>query len=321
VEEREREKRSEGYRSERDNMNNESLGSLDDFTLDIEEKETLQPNEDVPSDPQSLPPDSSIPEVGSEESCIENTIPQEDLGDLSIPPASTRKCLICHEPLEDWQQSLSAQVIHKERECGNCVYCKKPVHRERILRCIAKEDPISHMPCLEKFMKDSFESRPVTITQGHLNYLNRMIQFAYKPDMLLSLEENMDIAELANTQFIKDMSMEEKFIHMKMMEAACANASIAIHNDKEKIRLVVERRDIERHVKIRDLQKVNDVEYQREKNKADKEARTERKVIQGDPALRAREKTIESMIKMGFSREAAIEFIDKQKAKGMGVEK
>ena len=230
-----------------------------------------------------------------------------------------RNCLICKQPLADWQQNITSQRIHKDGPCINCKYCEKPVGLERILRCLDHEDPVSHLNCLDEAMEKEFQARPVTITQGHLNYLNRVIQFAYRPNPLISLEENCKNAIDISNQNIKDMSMEDKFKHLKMMQAACANVSIAIDNDKEKIQLRVEREDIERHVKIRDLQKIHDIGYQREKEEHDKELSLEKKRIAADPALRAREKTIEGLVKIGFSRELAIEFIDKNKSTGLGL--
>ena len=235
-----------------------------------------------------------------------------------IPAPALRKCLVCKEPLADWQQSLEGQKYHKNGKCHLCKYCGNEVGRDIILKCLEREDPISHAPCREKAMAEEFNSRPVTITQGHLNYLNRVIQFTYRPIPGQTIEELQALAVTTSNAYIKDMPMEDKFRHMKMMEAACANVSIAIHNDKERIRLAVEREDIAKHVKIRDLQKVHDASYIREKQVHDKEQANEKKRVATDPALRAREKTIVQMMGMGFTREAAETFIDKQKNAASG---
>lgn len=225
-----------------------------------------------------------------------------------------RKCAICNEPLSDWQQPIAMQRIHKEGPCILCKYCNKEVGRDRIFQCLDKEDPISHTSCYDKFIEESFLSRPVTITQGHLNYLNKLIQFAYRPNMARSIEENMGIAEEISNKNIVDMSMEEKFAHMKMMQAAAANVSIVLGKNKDAIRLKVEREDIERHVKIRDLGRVLSAEELRTLQENERVSSIEKKRITGDPVLRAREKLIDNYQKMmGFTREGAIEFIDKQK--------
>jgi hypothetical protein len=250
---------------------------------------------------------------GPESSIIDSM--QEQCEILAEVDKSTwRKCKICGLPLDEWQQALEYQTIHKDGPCIHCKWCSQPVGRDRIFRCLEKEEPVSHLPCHDKAMANDFAARPVTITQGHLNYLNRMIQFAFVPDMAKSLEQNCEDADLASKLSVVEMTMEQRFVKMKMLESACATLSIILDKDKEKIRLAVQKEDLARHVKIRDLNKVLSAEQLRELQEKEMAQQREKNRIKGSPELRAREKTIDSLVKlMGMSRETAIEFLDKQK--------
>lgn len=230
---------------------------------------------------------------------------------VSPTEVKIRNCKICSLPLESWQQPLDSQKIHKEGPCIQCIVCKGNVGNDRIDRCLKEEIPVSHSLCYDKKLQMDFEMRPVTITQGHLNMLNRKIQFAHDPNMLVSVEDNCRNAETSAKQFIVDMTMEEKFVHLKMMQTACATIAIALSNDKERIQLKLQKEDLERHIKIRDLQQVGTAEYQRGMMEQEKERKKKEKREREDPAIRQRNKTIRMMMSSMMIDEAtAIAILD-----------
>lgn len=218
-----------------------------------------------------------------------------------------RNCQVCNLPLAEWQQSLTSQIYHKDTECTLCVYCHNNVSYARIGECVKYGSPVSHSPCRDRALQQEFEMKPVTITQGHLNMLNRLIQFGYRPRWPeLTIEENVNLAGITAKEAIVNMTMEEKFCYQKMVENVAAIVSIAVHNDKEKITLAVQKKDLEKYVKVRDLQKVLSAEELRTLQEKERIKSNEKKREKNDPQLRATNKLLDDMVKkMHIPREQA----------------
>lgn len=249
--------------------------------------------------------------------------PIPDIESLESEAPKKRTCLICHELLEDWQQALSAQMWHKDKDCSKCIVCHNEVAHARILDCLKKEDPISHSPCLDKKLQDDFNARPVTVTQGHLNMLNRMIQFAHRPINPFGLDEKANLSALLETNIaevdkngpasIREMSPEQRYIHLKMMERYCAIISIAVANDKDRMVLAVKEQEERKHKFIKDANKVLSAEETRVLMEKERERKAHQTRLKEDPQLRARDKTIKQMISLGMTEEQAIGILDSKK--------
>ena len=249
-----------------------------------------------------------------------------DEQETATPIPKKRNCIICNEPLDEWQQSLDAQIWHKDGECSKCIVCHNEVAHARILDCLKKEDPISHSPCLDKKLQDDFNARPVTVTQGHLNMLNRMIQFAHRPINPFHLDEKANLSALLETNLaevdknspasIREMSPEQRYIHLKMMERYCAIISIAVANDKDRMTLAVKEQEERKQKFIKDATKVLSAEETRVLMDKERERKAHQTRLKEDPQLRARDKTIKQMISLGMTEEQAIGILDSKKDNG-----
>jgi hypothetical protein len=229
-------------------------------------------------------------------------------------------CLVCGKELPpDW----TAWAVHWD--CLNCIHCGQEVYRSEIEKAISASSRVSganppiespqefqpiiveHAYCANKKLEDDFKSKPVTITQAHLDMLNAA-NLMFQANLTWSIETNQQDAVHHAHKMMHEKSIEELFISMKRIEAVAAMYSIAL--GKEKNRINIRMAELER-INLKDLKNADDrVEFEREKIK-----RREKEAVRLSPELRAQEKAISAMALMGMSREAAIESIEKAKAK------
>lgn len=210
-------------------------------------------------------------------------------------------CIVCEQALPD---GWAAAPIHFDT-CDRCIYCNETVQFSDIqklarLRAEVADNgkfSVYHQHCKNEALEKDFKSRPVIITQEHLDYLNAS-NLMFKANLQLSVETNQQEAEIRSREWIFQMSLEEKFIVLRRMEAVTAMLSIALSKEKQKIQIKL---DELKRVGLKDLQQVEE-RIEIEKERIAKRKREEMKL---SPAARAREKSITAMMAIGMTREAA----------------
>lgn len=214
-------------------------------------------------------------------------------------------------------------TIHDE--CKLCIYCNHEVGRELIDKCIgelARENRVTpplelervtvyHDYCHSKKLEADFKALPVTITQGHLDMLNAA-NLMFRANVQLSVATNQKEAELAANKFIHEMSLEEKFITLKRLEAVAAMWSIALSKDKARIQ-----------TKLAEQERINlkDLRQSEERLEIEKERVKKREKAALSPTMnleaRQKEKGILAFMKIGLTREQAVAMITKAKGESI----
>ena len=209
-------------------------------------------------------------------------------------------CLVCNKPID-------LGTYHED--CMRCCYCGNEVGHSIIDRIIKDEERqagenhkimVYHQPCHDRKLEEDFQKSPVTITRAHLEMLTRAIQM-FSPDLNLSIETNQTDACIHYRKFVHEMNLEEKFMHLKRMEAITAEAHIALSKDKQKIQVLLDERDRAKFAEADQFRK-----EQKEK-KEEKQEKTREAARRIDPKERDKEKAIASLMKFAcMSRADAI---------------
>lgn len=205
-------------------------------------------------------------------------------------PAAERNCLICKLPCH--------AVGHQwHDECTCCVVCKKEVSHDIVMAHVNNEKPLAHSPCWDEKMALEISTKSVTLTQGHLDYLNTM-RFMVEADMELNDETNIQTGEIYTRRWMHTRSMDQVFVSLKKMQAACAQMSIALARDREAIQKRRSAQDAEKMIAVHSARNHS------EKVKIEKKERS-------SPEYKRREKAISAMMQFGgYSREEAQTLIE-----------
>lgn len=225
-------------------------------------------------------------------------------------------CTVCHI---EFPPEIS-QYVHYHEECLNCVYCGNAVGEDIIEKQVSASSRDVELPpdeltangikpkvivyhpyCHTVKLENDFKNKPVVITQGHLDMLNAAnLLFRAKTD--LSVSTNQKEAEHMSHKFIHEMTLEEKFISLKRLEAVVAMWSIALSKDKARIQIQLDEKE---RIKHKELQQTGDrLEYEK---KREKKLNTARKDPSMSPEERQKEKAITAFMKIGnMDRETAM---------------
>lgn len=244
-------------------------------------------------------------------------------------------CTVCFQQFAEG----TSQYTKIHEECMLCIYCQHAVG-EDIIDKLVKENSASsrdgelspeeltmplnpdgliidrnpkpkvivyHPYCHSRKLEEDFKNKPVIITQGHLDMLNAAnLLFRAKTD--LSVSTNQKEAEFMSHKFIHEMTLEEKFISLKRLEAVAAMWSIALSKDKARIQIQLDEKE---RIKHKELQQVGD--------KLEYEKKRERKAIatalsgNATPEEKQQEKAIAAFMKLGMTREIAIQQLGSMK--------
>lgn len=212
------------------------------------------------------------------------------------------QCIVCK------QDTLDQRSYHDD--CIKCAYCSNPVHYDIVVKCMHNEMPVSHAPCRETFLRNEFNSKPVVIRQDHLDMLNRAL-LMLQPKMDLSVESNQKEIELQTHAWMVDMDLDQKYMHVKRMQAAAAMASIVLSKDPKA-------RDIHFEISKREKRKFEEAEDYRQdsvKRIEERKASIRKEAVRRDPVLKAQDNIIQMYLKMGLSREDAESMVKKANEK------
>src|SRR5665213_862156 len=132
----------------------------------------------------------------SEKNLMDDFFPSAAAQDPS--QSASKTCIVCELDLGPLEIQ-SRRSYHYD--CQVCEYCKNEVAHEIMTRWILDKGPRAHSTCYETYMQEEIQKRPVTITQGMLDYLNN---WRLTPDMTHSVESNQDAASLKARKCIVD---------------------------------------------------------------------------------------------------------------------
>lgn len=203
-------------------------------------------------------------------------------------------------------------------ECVKCKYCTHDVGEDLIEKQLRGHEvpgdcsdgeilKVYHPYCHNKKLEEDFKNKPVTITQDHLDMLNSA-NLMFRANLDLSIETNQKDAEIQAHKFVHKMTLEEKFITLKRLEAVAAMWSIALSKDKNRIKIQLAEKE---RIKFKELQQEDDkLEYEKKREKKNVKA-----ALAGNltPEEKQREKAIMQLCKLpGIDREKAIEMLQKK---------
>src|SRR5665213_3049643 len=124
-------------------------------------------------------------------------------------------CKICHEP-------FPPEILHLNpryhEECQNCMYCGHLVGSQVLDKLIKDENGVTiklavyHQPCRDRVIAEEYKKQPVTITQEHLDILNRSHIFISQlmiGNKDVSIETNQDITDKMTIPLVQPMLINE----------------------------------------------------------------------------------------------------------------
>jgi hypothetical protein len=213
-----------------------------------------------------------------------------------------KKCGVCGEDL-----SPVEFLFHDK--CCLCEFCKEPVHKDIVKKLADEKEMIHHQPCYDKKLQADFDAKPVTITNAHLEMLNRL-SFAFKPNRELSPETNQELCENNYRPWFQEQELEDKFLIVKRLEAIAAMMHVLIGSkDRKYITQAYEKREAE---KFKERDKYLEESLNRKKVHSEAAKRSFERL---DKDARARRDSINGFIKMGFSEEEAEKMVDEARNK------
>lgn len=221
---------------------------------------------------------------------------EPELKDPASTGPSSKLCKVCEKDLGflEIQARLSYHF-----DCCVCEHCNHGISKEIMVRWILDKGPRAHSTCHETWMQAELAARPVTITQGMLDYLN---SWRLTPDLTRSIEENQRSAENQTRKNIVDMNHEERYVFLKKMQAATAVISVIISNDKQSAEVKFRRDEWEREREKRSKDLVADAQETRLSQQAQVEKKRDKKLLTKQTP---EGKLLNSFLKMGMSLEQA----------------
>jgi hypothetical protein len=225
----------------------------------------------------------------------------------------------------------TSQYLKIHEECMKCIYCGNAVGEDIIEKLIKdqgassrggslspSDEPLTnesskilvyHPYCHTQKLEADFKNKPVIITQGHLDMLNAA-NLLFKPNLELSVQTNQKQAEYQSHKFIHEMTLEEKFIALKRLEAVAAMWSIALSKDKHRIQIQLDEKE---RIKHKELQQEGDkLEYEKKRQRKNVTA-----ALAGNltPEEKQFEKAVAAFMRLGMSRDTAIIQLEAMKPK------
>lgn len=251
-------------------------------------------------------------------------------------------CPVCRLAVEN-PQDLEYLRIHPT--CRICVYCHTEIFNDGVELLVTQafqtgkeSEPITpcHSFCVEKHLRKELSSRPLTITQGHLDEINKylaMVGFSASADEIqpildinLSVETNQQRTELAGHRVLTDLPAELKFLLVKTLQNTAVVCSMLANKDQRvrNVQLEISKRDREKFEEVQKIRENKGKEEQesattrhaRAVRKTEIEIDTAQKLAEKEnPQLKLRRKAFESLMRTipGLTPDAANAILDAQK--------
>lgn len=155
------------------------------------------------------------------------------------------ECISCNKPLGYETKDLGLVLCHK---CRVCATCNQPIVDKHDLDYLITNHvaEIKHCRCL------SLDDRlPITADnlQSEVDRLNLCILEFNTPNQSISISSNEQVAVNAAKRAIVDMDIKELLIRTRMLEAVCAQFTLAIN------KVGTDRKSIEKSIVDADIAK------------------------------------------------------------------
>ena len=171
-----------------------------------------------------------------------------------VTPLEYTECIVCKAPLGQDSKDQDYRVCLAHRQCENCGL-ELAASEVRLCHTISIEqsEPISilHARCNSRFSLSIATDPTLTVKQSYFDWLNT-IRLMVEPNMELNKSTNESNALVYHSRFIAEMSHDQVFAHIGMLEACVMQSRLAISKDKE---LLKKRADAREEVKFAQAKK------------------------------------------------------------------
>src|ERR1035437_7576469 len=172
---------------------------------------------------------------------------------IPAPKYPINLCIVptCAAPLGQESKDLGFIVCHEHRICPICSLPMQP-HEIKIAydaACASNDGlnndslDLKHPRCSIHSPKHSLTDDPtLAVKQSHYDWLNA-IRLSILPSDDLSQLTNENNAMIQSTKLISTMDWDEKYMHLKMLEACVANVNLALGQDKKELKRKADARE------------------------------------------------------------------------------
>lgn len=160
-------------------------------------------------------------------------------------------CIVptCAKPLGQESKDLDYRVCQEHRVCPICAGTIPPSDiRWAHDKSIADEDSLDLMCARCRIGHKSMDPQSdptLSVKQSYYDWLNS-IRLMVEPNMELSQTTNENNAIIQSRRVISDMTWDQKYDHLKMLEACVANVSLALAQDRKQLQEKADAREREK---------------------------------------------------------------------------
>jgi hypothetical protein len=159
---------------------------------------------------------------------------------LPIQRRKYTECVICQKTLGDDSRSEGQLFCHEHRLCK---YCSTEITVQESRICFNKFEerlegeerkaPDYSLIDVECIRCKAIRHEPtIAIRQSEYDYLN-LIRLMIIPDMNLSVITNENNAWIQSARLIQNMSLEQKLVHLSMMQSLVGQLEVAVRQDPD----------------------------------------------------------------------------------------
>jgi hypothetical protein len=147
----------------------------------------------------------------------------------------------CTKPLGQESQDLGFLTCHEHRTCAKCGLEMRPAEiKWAVDKSIESEEPLkcevlAHARCVILETPSISQDPTLSIKQSHYDYLN-LIRLMVEPDLNLSIQTNEQTAMIQSTRLLTEMDFDHLYVALKKLEACVAQVSIALSQDRKKLK-------------------------------------------------------------------------------------
>lgn len=204
-----------------------------------------------------------------------------------------------------------------------CKDCGLPLAAPELAYCARLGFAPQHARCMAISKPASTDDSPITMTVAHLDRLN-MARLLVEPVTEWSPETNSKDAEYKTFQYVHTMTLEQKFLFLRRLEAVTAQTSVLLKKDRKAIELQLnERAKADAVQRAKPVLKAKPVQGEVLRTKTEGglhvvispegQQTTLTSEVQAkslEKSLKNREKALAGLMAVGLTREAAIAVLD-----------
>lgn len=214
-------------------------------------------------------------------------------------------CPVCQQELGHLELSLN-QSYHFD--CRKCAACDNEISIDLMTDWLEGKGTREHPTCRDRRLEKELLTKEVTITQAHLDYLNRLRLIAWVNDDLDIAGNSQEAERALHSMKVHEMKLETMYKFLAKYQTLAAMISISIAENKNK---TIQKASIEYREKTQ-----YEKEQERAKNLTEEKRKSQLQAERLDPKLRDERKAIEAMMKtFGLSRETVMRMMEEERKK------